>query len=120
MTIRFRLAAMQNRQWRFAAVSTALLVLAAARTAHAAPCISIFTPEGEQLGFRNACDRCRVAVWAWGAGESYFSLDGRLHGVWQGGDRVTRKYRVAGRSEIRVEEEAPIGKLLREEACRKH
>ncbi|HET7593808.1 MAG TPA: hypothetical protein VFK49_00075 [Stellaceae bacterium] len=95
----------------------AALALAAARPAEAAPCIGIVTTEGDRLGFRNACGECKVAVWAWGAGQSTFSRDGKVEGVWQGGKTWTRKYRIPAHGAITVREEAPTGKLRREEPC---
>ena len=96
------------------------LVLAAApHAASAAPCIGIVTSEGDRLGFRNSCGECKVAVWAWGAGQSTFSRGGAVEGVWQGGKTWTRKYRVPAHGAIDVREEAPTGKLRREEPCAK-
>jgi hypothetical protein len=58
-------------------------------------------------------------VWAWGAGQSTFSLDGKLYGVWQGGNTWTKRYQLPGHSELSVREEWPTGKLLREGKCRR-
>jgi hypothetical protein len=85
--------------------------------AAAEPCITIVIHEDDRLGFRNACGVCKQAVWSWGAGQSYFSRDGKVEGVWQGGETWTRKYRVPPHGEITVDEESPIGKLLREDRC---
>ncbi len=86
--------------------------------AAAAPCVTIAIEQGDRLGFRNACGGCRVAVWAWGAGQSVFSRGGKVEGVWQGGKTWTRSYAVPAHGRISVREEAPIGKLLREKPCR--
>jgi hypothetical protein len=94
-----------------------VLACGAARPAVPNPCITIVTHEDDQLGFRNACDRCKRAVWSWGAGRSYFSREGKVEGVWQGGEPWTRKYEVPPRGEITVQEEWPTGKLLREDSC---
>jgi hypothetical protein len=85
--------------------------------AAAKPCITIVTHEDDRLGFRNACDVCKRAVWSWGSGKSYFSREGKVEGVWQGGEPWTRKYQIPPRGEITVQEEWPTGKLLREDAC---
>jgi hypothetical protein len=87
------------------------------RSAMAEPCITIVIHEDARLGFRNACGVCKQAVWSWGAGQSYFSRDGTVEGVWQGVETWTRKYRVPPHGEITVDEEWPVGKLLREERC---
>jgi hypothetical protein len=89
----------------------------ALRPAAAEPCITIVIHEEARLGFRNACSVCKQAVWSWGGGQSYFSRDGKVEGVWQGGEAWTRKYRVPPHSEITVDEEWPTGKLLREDRC---
>jgi hypothetical protein len=100
------------------AIFAALALMAAApRPAAAAPCISIVTAQGDRLGFRNACGECKVAVWSWGAGQSTFSRDGKVEGVWQGGKTWTRKYRIPANAALTVREEAPTGKLRREEPC---
>jgi len=95
------------------------LVLAsnAPRPAAAKPCITIVTHEDDQLGFRNACSVCKRAVWSWGAGQSWFSRNGKVEGVWQGGEHWTRKYQVPPRGEITVQEEWPVGKMLRQDWC---
>jgi hypothetical protein len=85
--------------------------------AAAAPCIGIAAGAGDRLEFRNACGECKVAVWAWGAGQSTFSRDGKVEGVWQGGRIWTRRYRVPAHGSITVPEEWPTGKLRREERC---
>jgi hypothetical protein len=88
------------------------------RPAMAEPCITIVIHEdAARLGFRNACGVCKRAVWSWGGGQSYFSRDGKVEGVWQGGETWTRKYRVPPHGEITVDEEWPTGKLLREDRC---
>ena len=37
--------------------------------AFAAPCITIFIAGPAELGFRNSCAACTVAVWDWGGGQ---------------------------------------------------
>jgi hypothetical protein len=91
------------------AALAALALLAAPRPAAAAPCVGIVTAPGDRMAFRNSCDDCRVAVWAWGAGQ--------VEGVWQGGKTWIRKYRIPARGRLSVREEAPTGKLRREEPC---
>ena len=86
-------------------------------SATAEPCITIVIHDDDRLGFRNACDRCKRAVWSWGAGQSFFSRDGRVEGVWKGGETWTRKYEVPAHGEITVREEVPTGKLLSEDGC---
>lgn len=81
------------------------------------PCITIVTHEDDRLGFRNACGACKRAVWSWGGGQSIFSRDGTVEGVWQGTERWTRTYRIPAHGEITVQEEWPTGKLLREDPC---
>ncbi len=83
--------------------------------ARAAPCITIVTHEDDRLSFRNACAVCKRAVWSWGAGQSVFSRDGTVEGVWRGGRTWTRTYRVPAHAGITVR--APTGKLLREDPC---
>jgi len=97
----------------------AALVALALLPAAAAPCIGIVTEAGDRMGFRNACGECKVAVWAWGAGQSTFSRDGKVEGVWQGGKSWLRKYRIPAHGALSVREEAPTGKLRREEPCAK-
>jgi hypothetical protein len=99
------------------AALAALALLAVARPAAAAPCIGIVTAPGDRMAFRNSCGDCRVAVWAWGAGQSTFSRDGKVEGVWQGGKIWVRKYRIPAHGLLSVREEAPTGKLRREEPC---
>jgi hypothetical protein len=94
-----------------------VLACCATRPAVAKPCITIVTHKDDRLGFRNGCDLCKRAVWSWGAGQSYFSREGKVEGVWQGGEPWTRKYDVPPRGEITVQEEWPTGKLLREDTC---
>jgi len=105
------------RRLPLAALVALALLAAAPRPASAAPCISIVTAEGDQLGFRNSCAECKVAVWAWGAGQTTFSRDGKVEGVWQGGKTWTRKYRIPAQGALSVREEWPTGKLRREEPC---
>lgn len=107
------------RMRHLAALVGLALLSGGAGPAVAAPCVSIVTSEGDRLGFRNACGTCRIAVWAWGAGQSVFSREGRVEGVWQGGKTWTRKYQIPGHGEISVREESPTGKLLREDPCPK-
>jgi hypothetical protein len=84
----------------------------------AKPCITIVTHEDDRLRFRNGCDLCKRAVWSWGAGQSYFSREGKVEGVWQGGEPWTRKYELPPRGEITVQEEWPTGKLLHADLVR--
>jgi hypothetical protein len=102
---------------RVAALVVLALSCGGVPPAAAKPCITIVTHEDDRLGFRNACDRCRRAVWSWGGGQSWFSRNGKVESVWQGGETWTRKYQIPPRSEITVQEEWPTGKLLREDAC---
>jgi len=85
--------------------------------AAAKPCITIVIHEDDRLGFHNACKLCKRAVWSWGGGQSWFSRNGKVESVWQGGETWTRKYQIPPRGEITVQEEWPTGKLLREDAC---
>jgi hypothetical protein len=101
------------------AALVALALVAAPRAASAAPCIGIVTAEGDRMDFRNSCGECKIAVWAWGAGQSTFSRDGKVEGVWQGGRIWLRKYRIPAHGALNVREEAPTGKLRREEPCAK-
>ena len=102
---------------RIAALATPALPVGAVSPAAAKPCITIVTHDDDRLGFRNACGVCKRAVWSWGGGQSYFSREGKVEGVWQGGEPWTRKYQVPPRGDITVQEEWPMGKLLREEKC---
>jgi hypothetical protein len=102
---------------RIAALVVFALPCSGTRPAAAKPCITIVTHEDDRLGFRNACGVCKRAIWSWGAGQSYFSRDGKVESVWQGGEPWTRKYQIPPRGEITVQEEWPTGKLLREDAC---
>jgi len=96
----------------------ALAVLAGMATpALAAPCITIFIAGPEELGFRNSCETCTVAVWGWGGGQAVFSLNGKVHGVFRSHNVLVRRYEVGGRSELRVRNEAATGELVGEEAC---
>ncbi len=102
---------------RIATLVGLALLCGGMRLAVAAPCVTIVTHEDDRLGFRNACGVCKRAVWSRGAGQSVFSRDGKVEGVWQGGKTWRRTYQIPARGEITVPEEAPTGKLLREKAC---
>ena len=93
------------------------LVGGAVTPAAAKPCVTIVIHEDDRLGFRNSCSLCKRAVWSWGGGESWFSRNGKVESVWQGGETWTRKYQIPPRGEITVQEEWPTGKMLREDAC---
>lgn len=99
------------------AAFAALALCGEAPPAAANPCITIVTHEDDRLGFRNACGACKRAVWSWGGGQSIFSRNGTVEGVWQGTERWTRTYLIPPHGEITVTEEWPTGKLLREDPC---
>src|SRR5690242_5905636 len=70
------------RVLRMAALAALAWPGGALPSAVAKPCITIVTHDDDRLGFRNACGVCRRAVWSWGAGQSYFSREGKVEGVW--------------------------------------
>ncbi len=85
--------------------------------AFAAPCITTFIAGPAELGFRNSCEACTIAVWDWGGGQAVFRLNGKVHSVFRSGNALVRKYEVAGRSDLRVRNEAATGELVGEEVC---
>jgi hypothetical protein len=83
----------------------------------AAPCITIYIAGSDELGFRNSCDACTVAVWEWGGGQAVFSLNGKVHSVFKSSNTLARRYEIRGRGELRVRNEAATGALVSEEVC---
>jgi hypothetical protein len=101
-----------------ALTATALLAWpGASLPAQALPCITIFIAGQDELGFRNSCEACSVAVWGWGGGQSVFSLNGQVHSVYKSDRMSVKNYQVDGHGELRVRNEAATGELVREEAC---
>ncbi len=88
-----------------------------AAPALASPCITIFIAGPDELGFRNSCEACTVAVWGWGGGQAVFSINGKVHSVFRSHNMSVRRYEVGGRGELRVRNEAATGELVGEEVC---
>jgi hypothetical protein len=96
----------------------ALAILAGmAMPALGAPCITVFVAGPNELGFRNSCEACTVAVWGWGGGQAVFRLGDKVHSVFRSQNVLVRRYEVGGRGERRVRNEAATGELVGEEAC---